>query len=108
MAEEVHHKQPCGDNVALQTSWENFEALCRPCHQPLKGDAVRGFSKALGPDGFAIDPRHPSNRPRPTCRTGRSYPSAHNVTPKHTASDNTGGRVKHKRRSANRPAGKPH
>ena len=64
LAREVHHVQPCGDDPALQADPLNLESLCRECHQPLKDDDRRGYSLAMGIDGYFVDERHPSNRPR--------------------------------------------
>ena len=64
VASEVHHVLPCGDDPALQTDPLNLESLCRECHQPLKDDDRRGYSREIDSDGYFVDERHPSNRTR--------------------------------------------
>jgi 5-methylcytosine-specific restriction enzyme A len=61
---EVHHRQRCHDDPVLQVSWDNLEAICNACHLPVSNDERRGYSKAIGADGYAADPDHPSNRLR--------------------------------------------
>lgn len=64
----THHKQPCGDDVALQTTWSNLEALFSRCHAehhaPEKAAMRRGYSTATDIDGYPTDARHIANRPR--------------------------------------------
>ena len=61
---EVHHVIKCHDDPALQVDPHNLESLCAPCHAPLTHDDRRGFSYATNSQGYATDPKHPSNRPR--------------------------------------------
>ena len=69
-AQEVHHVIKCHDDPALQMDPGNLESLCAPCHAPLRNDDRRGFSYATDNDGYAVDQRHPSNRPRLHLRFG--------------------------------------
>jgi 5-methylcytosine-specific restriction endonuclease McrA len=40
-----------------------FESLCAHCHNSdAQGEEARGYSTAVGIDGFPIDPAHPANR----------------------------------------------
>ena len=57
------HIIPCkGDWHALLTG--KLQSLCAPCHSGEKQRIeVRGYDKTIGPDGWPIDPRHPSYRP---------------------------------------------
>ena len=71
IADEVHHILPCHDNPILQVAMSNLESLCTPCHAPLKADDHRGHSRELDAEGYATDPKHPSNRPRLPLRFGR-------------------------------------
>jgi len=71
IATEVHHVMPCGEDPQLQMDPNNLESLCRECHGPLKGNDSRGYSREIGLDGYYIDPRHPSNRPRARLTYGR-------------------------------------
>ena len=84
-ATEVHHIVKCHDNPQLQMDPNNLESLCQAHHAPLAADDRRGYSKAMGLDGYFTDPKHPSNRPR---------------APLHT-----GGRVKQNEHRASRPVG---
>jgi 5-methylcytosine-specific restriction enzyme A len=39
-----------------------FQAVCKPCHDGNKqAEDKRGYSKAIGLDGWPIDERHPAN-----------------------------------------------
>ena len=71
LATEVHHRVKCHDNPALQMDPRNLESLCAPCHAPITNDDRRGFSYATDSAGYAIDPRHPSNRRRSPIHFGR-------------------------------------
>jgi 5-methylcytosine-specific restriction enzyme A len=64
IATEVHHRIKCHDNAELQTAWDNLEAICQPCHAPLRSDDIRGYSRDTDADGYHTDPRHWSNQPR--------------------------------------------
>jgi len=56
--------------VPHKGDWESFlggalQSLCFDCHNSRKkADENRGYSRELGPDGWPIDPKHPSNIPR--------------------------------------------
>lgn len=40
-----------------------FQSLCQHCHDRDKqGQERRGYSVEIDPDGWPVDPRHPSNR----------------------------------------------
>lgn len=40
-----------------------FQSLCEPHHNSSKQrEEARGFSSAVGPDGWPLDERHPANR----------------------------------------------
>jgi len=42
-----------------------FQSLCAPCHDITKRTLeIRGYSDALGEDGWPTDPRHPANQVR--------------------------------------------
>lgn len=68
LAQEVHHKQTCGDDPHLQTSWQNLESICSACHAehhaPEKAKMLRGYSNETDAEGYFVDEQHPSNRAR--------------------------------------------
>ena len=64
VASEVHHIITCHDNPALQVDPSNLESLCAPCHAPLTNDDRRGHSNEMDSQGYATDPKHPSNNRR--------------------------------------------
>lgn len=40
-----------------------LQSLCNPCHSSRKQAEERaGFSRAVGPDGLPLDPKHPAYR----------------------------------------------
>jgi len=42
---------------------DNMQSLCAHCHNSTKQSEERlGYSRGVGPDGYPIDPRHPTNR----------------------------------------------
>lgn len=56
-----HIKAHKGDE-ALFFDPDNLQTLCKRCHDGDKQQQeVRGFSTAIGVDGYPIDPRHPVN-----------------------------------------------
>jgi 5-methylcytosine-specific restriction protein A len=60
----VDHIKPAKDNVNLFFDINNLQSLCRLCHDGAKRkDERRGYSTAIGPDGWPVDPSHPINRP---------------------------------------------
>ena len=71
LATEVHHITRCHDDPALQMDPSNLESLCAPCHAPITNDDRRGHSYEMDSQGYATDPKHPSNRPRLHLRFGR-------------------------------------
>jgi 5-methylcytosine-specific restriction protein A len=59
----VDHKTPHKGDAALFWNPDNLWALCKEHHDSAKQSEERlGFSTAVGPDGYPIDARHPSNR----------------------------------------------
>ena len=60
LAQEVHHKQPCGDDVDRQLSWENLESICSPCHIAEHAGSIN----AIDDEGYPISPHHLANRER--------------------------------------------
>ena len=62
-ASVVDHKIPHRGCMVLFWDPENRQSLCKPHHDGAKQAEDRaGFSKAVGMDGFPIDPRHPANQ----------------------------------------------
>lgn len=61
-AEVVHHTLPHrGDPVLFFNG--PFEPACKPCHDGhLQQAERRGYSTAIGADGWPTDPKHPANR----------------------------------------------
>ena len=84
-ATEVHHIVKCHDDPQLQIDPNNLESICQAHHAPLAADDRRGYSKAMGLDGYFIDPNHPSNRGRHRVKLG---------TDATKLKANTGGRAK--------------
>jgi 5-methylcytosine-specific restriction protein A len=42
-----------------------FQSVCQPCHDgDIQSEERLGFSKAIGPDGWPTDDRHPANARR--------------------------------------------
>jgi 5-methylcytosine-specific restriction protein A len=57
-----HHPPHKGD-------WNKFRlgplrSLCRDCHNRQWAVDARGYSSAIGDDGFPVDPAHPFNQRR--------------------------------------------
>lgn len=69
-----HIKEHKG-NIALFYDFENTQSLCVPCHSGEKQQIERkGFSNAIGEDGWPSDPHHPANAnaiQRPTSGQGQ-------------------------------------
>jgi 5-methylcytosine-specific restriction enzyme A len=61
-----HHPPHKGDYNAFRLG--PLRSLCKPCHDGLSGFAHKGYSSAVGDDGFPIDPRHPFNAVRPNVK----------------------------------------
>lgn len=58
----VDHIKPHEGDEALFWDPANLQLLCAVCHSGAKQSAERrGFSRAVDAEGYAIDPRHPSN-----------------------------------------------
>ena len=78
VATVVDHVTPHKGDEALFYAPANLQSLCDAipfrCHSRVKqgeerhaeGDERRGYSTAIGADGYPIDPQHPANAPRPT------------------------------------------
>ena len=64
LATEVHHVIRCHNDLALQVDPRNLESICNECHLPVSNDERRGHSYEMDSEGYATDPKHPSNRPR--------------------------------------------
>lgn len=58
----VHHVEPHrGDEVKFYNG--PFESLCKSCHDgEAQQQERRGYSLAIGADGWPLDPKHPANR----------------------------------------------
>lgn len=62
-AKVVHHKVPHQGNEALFYDPDNWESLCKPCHDGAAQQQERiGYSQEVGTDGWPVDPKHPVNR----------------------------------------------
>jgi 5-methylcytosine-specific restriction enzyme A len=57
------HVEPHGGNYTRFVLGE-LQSLCRDCHQPKWASDKRGYSDAIGDDGFPLDVKHPFNRVR--------------------------------------------
>ena len=58
----VDHKQPHRGDRSLFFASGNLWSLCKRCHDsPKQALEKRGYSKAIGPDGWPIDKAHPVN-----------------------------------------------
>ncbi|SNZ21708.1 HNH endonuclease [Cohaesibacter gelatinilyticus] len=59
----VDHIKAHKGNLDLFWDWGNWQGLCQADHNSWKQSIeARGYSTQIGPDGFPIDPRHPSNK----------------------------------------------
>jgi 5-methylcytosine-specific restriction protein A len=65
-AQIVDHVKPHkGDARLFWDNLNNWQSVCKPCHDGVKAQIERsGFSKEIGIDGWPIDPNHPANRGR--------------------------------------------
>lgn len=64
-ANTVDHIKPHKGDLALFFSWSNWQSLCAACHSRHKqSEEHKGFSTAIGLDGWPTDPRHAANRTR--------------------------------------------
>lgn len=51
-----------GDDKLFWDDETNWQSLCKPCHDGAKQrEEKRGYSNAVGLDGWPIDPNHPAN-----------------------------------------------
>lgn len=56
----VDHKKPHKGNVELFWSEDNWQSLCKPCHDSVKKmQEIHGYSQGCGVDGFPLDDNHP-------------------------------------------------
>jgi len=63
-ANVVNHIVPHKGDLVLFFASSNWEATCKPCHdRDIQSEERTGYSKAIGPDGWPTDDRHPANRP---------------------------------------------
>ena len=59
----VDHVIPHRGDLSLFWDRMNWQTLCPDHHDRAKQrEEVRGFSNLRGPDGWPLDPNHPSNR----------------------------------------------
>jgi hypothetical protein len=59
----VHHLDPHRGNEELFFDPTNLASSCKPHHDSDEQSEERlGYSREVGPDGYYVDPRHPSNR----------------------------------------------
>lgn len=62
-ASVVDHIVPHKGNDKLFWDVNNWQALCKTCHQSTKQFIEnRGYSKDIGADGWPTDPKHPTNK----------------------------------------------
>jgi 5-methylcytosine-specific restriction endonuclease McrA len=58
----VDHIVPFRGDWDVFTDRANLQTLCPDCHDRNKQrEDVRGYSEERGPDGWPVDPLHPSN-----------------------------------------------
>ena len=58
----VDHIVPHRGDRKLFWQQANWQPLCAPCHNGAKKrEENRGYSNAVGADGWSVDPRHPAN-----------------------------------------------
>ena len=61
-ARVVDHVRPHRGDLDLFWDEENWQALCKPCHDATKGQMERGGYSAMSDlNGYPIDPNHPIN-----------------------------------------------
>lgn len=62
-ARVVDHIIPHKGNMQLFWDESNWQPLCKEHHDREKqSQEKRGYSKAIGSDGWPTDPKHPANR----------------------------------------------
>lgn len=63
VATVVDHIKPHKGNAGLFWDRDNWQALCKTHHDADKQQIERrGYSSAVGPDGWPTDSQHPANR----------------------------------------------
>lgn len=63
LATVVNHRTPHKGDRKLFFDPNNHQSVCKPCHDgPIQSEERRGFSRAVGADGWPTDPKHPSLR----------------------------------------------
>jgi 5-methylcytosine-specific restriction endonuclease McrA len=61
-ANVVDHIVPHKGDLKLFWDPNNWQSLCKPCHDGAKQQEERlGYSTEVGTDGWPTDPRHPAN-----------------------------------------------
>lgn len=59
----VDHIEPHRGDPQLFWDETNWQSLCKDCHDGAKqSEEKRGYSKAVGEDGWPLDKRHPVNK----------------------------------------------
>jgi 5-methylcytosine-specific restriction endonuclease McrA len=59
----VHHKDKHDGNEIKFFDPSNLASSCKPCHDAVEQQIeVRGYSTAIGVDGWPVDDRHPGNQ----------------------------------------------
>ena len=59
----VDHIVPHKGDLLLFWDSSNWQALCAPCHSSIKQrEEIRGYSSAIGVDGWPLDERHQANK----------------------------------------------
>ena len=62
VATVVDHITPHKGSQSLFWNSSNWQALCESCHNSTKKkEEAKGYSDAVGMDGWPTDPRHPAN-----------------------------------------------
>jgi 5-methylcytosine-specific restriction enzyme A len=57
----VHHKTPHKGNLDLFFNPDNLVSVCKACHDgPIQSQEALGYDKAIGEDGWPVDPNHPA------------------------------------------------
>ena len=70
-ADTVDHITPHEGDLELFWDRDNWQSLCRRCHDGRKRHEERsgrgGHSDAVDADGYPVDPAHPANRDPTIC-----------------------------------------
>ncbi len=62
LAVDVNHKVAHKGDLVLFFDPDNVESLCKKHHgKDVQQEEARGYSSAIGPDGYPLDPKHPAN-----------------------------------------------